>query len=148
MNPNGLFRTLVRVCVCVRLSSFQSKEQDMTIKIWRHSCLRLTVVAAVITDHKMREQRVNGCIAAATHPLCLSASLVPFHSSNLRFSIYLFILSCSHLHPSLDSPSPCLFLSLLLVLLFTLAHTLPHTPVSNLYEMIPNAFGSQWEFPL
>lgn len=27
-------------------------------------------------------------------------------------------------------------------------HTSSHTPVSNPYEMIPNAFGSQWEFPL
>lgn len=105
-------------------------------------------------------------LAATTCPLCLCRPCLvilspPSFSYPILFSS-VFVLSYFHLQPcppplllSLSitrSPSLIQLLECTLMYSYTHVHThtqtLPHTPVSNLYEMIPNAFGSHWEFPL
>lgn len=90
-------------------------------------------------------------------PVCVGQLFFVFFFAPATFIRLLCV--CASL-PATPPPSPAtLPPSLCLFLLFfshcdarTHAHTQTrphtHTPVSNLYEMIPNAFESQWEFPL
>lgn len=131
------------------------------------------MVIAVITDHKMRARHVQRDVAATSISLFCQSQVVifspppPFFSPFYRFISFILTSSrllCAVLPPSPLRPySPLLsFLSLSVTHSTSLiqqlectrthshthTHTCPHTPVSNLYEMIPNAFGSPWEFPL
>lgn len=83
--------------------------------------------------------------AASVHLLCFVPSsnppLHPFFCCFFFFSSQSVTHSTSLIH---------LLFSCLNIHLPThmYSHASAHTPVSNLYEMIPNAFGSPWEFPL
>lgn len=125
------------------------------------------MVIAVITDHKMRARHVQRDVAATSISLFCQSQVVIF--SPPPFFFISFILTSSRLLCAVLPPSPLRPYSPLLSFLslsvthstsliqqlectrthsHTHTHTCPHTPVSNLYEMIPNAFGSPWEFPL
>lgn len=166
MCPNYGSKLLVRNIVAgARALHFRIR--NMTRQLYLAS-LMLQADCGDCTYYRLQDENsTRKCyLAATTCPLCLCRPcLVIFSPPSFSYPILfssVFVLSYFHLQscpPPLllslsitRSPSLIQLLECTLMYSYTHVHThtrtLPHTPVSNLYEMIPNAFGSHWEFPL
>lgn len=164
-----MFRTPLWVCV-PRISVIENMTRQLDL-----ASFSLQADCGYCSYYRPQDESTTcseGCSSHFHIPLlsvtsCYFLPPPPFFSPFYRFISFILTSSrllCAVLPPSPLRPySPLLsFLSLSVTHSTSLiqqlectrthshthTHTCPHTPVSNLYEMIPNAFGSPWEFPL